>query len=233
MPVYQLIDEVIFPPQSHAEPNGLLAIGGDLSVKRLLFAYSSGIFPWFNEDDPILWWAPDPRFIIIPSELKVSRSLEKIIRQKKFTVTANRAFKKVVESCADIRKKGGEGTWITEEMIAAYCRLHELGFAHSIESWKGNKLAGGLYGLCLGKCFFGESMFHTETDASKVSFVSMVRALERRQFHLIDCQMPTEHLKSFGARGLRRHEFLERLTKGGVFPSAYQFPVEFDIFTEA
>lgn len=230
MPVYQLIDDIVFPPQSHAEPNGLLAIGGDLSTERLLLAYSSGIFPWFNEDDPILWWAPDPRFIVVPSEIKVSKSLEKVIRKGKFRVTANKAFNDVIKSCALIRKKGGEGTWITKEMIEAYCLLHELGYAHSIESWYNNKLVGGLYGLCLGKCFFGESMFHTVTDASKVAFVSMVRALEEQEYDLIDCQMPTEHLKSLGARGIRRNDFLERLIKGGVFPSTVQSPVSFHIF---
>ena len=230
MPVYQLIDEIIFPPQSHAEPNGLLAIGGDLSIERLLLAYSSGIFPWFNEDDPVLWWTPDPRFVIIPSELRVSKSLEKVIRKEKFRVTANKAFNEVIKSCAQIRKKGGEGTWITKEMIAAYCRLHEMGFAHSIESWHDNELAGGLYGLCLGKCFFGESMFHTITDASKVAFVTMVRDLEKQNFHLIDCQMPTDHLKSLGARGVRRNEFLDRLVRGGVLPSPVQSPVDFDFF---
>ncbi|MDH3974997.1 MAG: leucyl/phenylalanyl-tRNA--protein transferase [Deltaproteobacteria bacterium] len=232
MPVYQLIDEIIFPPQSHAEPNGLLAIGGDLSVERLLLAYSSGIFPWFNADDPILWWTPDPRFVIVPSEISVSRSLEKVLKKGKFAVTVNKAFNDVIKSCAQVRTEGGEGTWITKEMIRAYCKLHEMGFAHSIESWYEGKLAGGLYGLCLGKCFFGESMFHTVTDASKAAFVSMVRALEKRKFHLIDCQMPTEHLKSFGARGIRRNEFLDRLIKGGVFPSGEQCPVDFGIFND-
>ena len=226
MPVYQLIDETLFPPQSHAEPNGLLAIGGDLSIERLLMAYSSGIFPWFNEDDPILWWSPDPRFIVIPSELKVTRSLEKVIRQGKFKITVDKAFVDVISSCAGMRRKGGEGTWITKEMIRAYCRLHELGFAHSIESWQGGKLVGGLYGLSLGKCFFGESMFHTVANASKVAFVSVVRALEKQGFHLIDCQMPTDHLKSFGARGIRRNEFLGRLIEGGVLPSFEQCPVD-------
>lgn len=223
MPYYELIEEPIFPPPSHAEPDGLLAVGGDLSSDRLLLAYSSGIFPWFNEDDPILWWSPDPRFILEPKNLKVSRSLEKTLRQGKFEVRVNTEFEKVMRLCGDIRKgEGGEGTWITNDMVKAYCKLHELGFAHSVESWSQGELVAGLYGLCLGKCFFGESMFTKVPNASKVAFVTMVRALELLQFQLIDCQMPSKHLKSLGASGISRDKFIERLAKAGVVPSVNQ-----------
>ena len=225
MPYYELIDEPIFPPPSHAEPDGLLAIGGDLSVERLLLAYSSGIFPWFNEEDPILWWSPDPRFILNPKDLKVSRSLEKMMRQGRFEIRVDSAFEDVMRGCGDTRKEGG--TWITDAMIKAYCRLHELGFAHSVEAWQEDKLAGGLYGICLGRCFFGESMFTNISNASKVAFVTMVRELERLEFELVDCQMPSGHLKSLGAAGIPRQIFLERLIKGGVLPSVHHQPGTF------
>ena len=232
MPYYELIEEPIFPPPSHAEPDGLIAVGGDLSAGRLLLAYSSGIFPWFNEGDPILWWSPDPRFILDPKDLKVSRSLEKTIRQGRFDVRVNTAFEEVIRACGDTRKGEGEGdaegaevgTWITEAMIVAYCRLHELGFAHSVESWHEGELVGGLYGVCLGRCFFGESMFARKSNASKVAFVTMVRKLEELGFELIDCQMPSGHLKSLGATGIERDIFLERLQRGAVFPSVGQQP---------
>ena len=225
MPFYELIEEPIFPPPSHAEPDGLLAVGGDLSAERLLLAYSSGIFPWFNEDDPILWWSPDPRFILDPKDLKVSRSLEKTIRQGRFEVRVDTAFKEVMMACGDMRKEGG--TWITEAMIKAYCYLHELGFAHSVEAWHEGELVGGLYGICMGRCFFGESMFTNVSNASKVAFVTMVRELERLEFELVDCQMPSGHLKSLGAVGIPRHIFLERLVRGGVLPSVEQQPGRF------
>ena len=223
MPIYELVDDPIFPPLSHTEPDGLLAVGGDLSVDRLLLAYSSGIFPWFNEEDPILWWSPDPRFILEPCNLKVSRSLEKTIRQGRFEIRVNTEFENVIRSCADTRKgEGGEGTWITDDMLKAYCKLHELGFAHSVESWCDGELVGGLYGVSLGRCFFGESMFTKASNASKVAFVTMVRKLEGLKFELIDCQMPSGHLESLGAEGIPRHIFIERLAKAGVLPSANQ-----------
>lgn len=228
MPIYELIEDPIFPPLSHAEPDGLLAVGGDLSVERLLLAYSSGIFPWFNEDDPILWWSPDPRFILNPGDLKVSRSLDKTIKQGRFEVRVDSSFERVIRSCGDTRKGDGEGgTWITEDMIAAYCSLHELGFAHSVESWYGGDLVGGLYGVSLGSCFFGESMFTTMSNASKVAFVTMVRGLKGLDFELIDCQMPSEHLESFGAFGIPRDLFLQRLSKGGVSPTIDHEPGRF------
>ncbi len=228
MPVYQLIDEPLFPPLSHAEPEGLLAVGGDLSVERLLLAYSSGIFPWFNEGDPVLWWSPDPRFILEPAELKVSASLEKVIRQGRFRVTVNEAFADVMAGCADAKRKGASGTWITDDMLAAYVELHEAGYAHSVESWRENKLVGGLYGICLGRCFFGESMFHKAANASKVAFVTLVRGLEKQGFDLIDCQMPSGHLESLGARGIPRREFMDRLIEAGVHPTVEQVAVRLD-----
>ena len=203
-------------------------MAGVLSTERLLLAYSSGIFPWFNEDDPILWWSPDPRFILNPNDLKVSRSLEKTIRQGIFEVKVDSAFERVIRYCGDTRKGEGEaGTWITEDMIKAYCRLHELGFAHSVESWYEGDLVGGLYGVSLGNCFFGESMFTRMSNASKVAFVTMVRALKGLNFELIDCQMPSGHLESLGAAGIQRHIFLERLVQGGVLPSVDQVPGRF------
>lgn len=227
MPVYRLIEEPIFPPPQYAEPDGLLAVGGDLKPDRLLMAYSLGIFPWFGEGDPIMWWCPDPRFILDPSGLVVSRSLEKTIRKRIFHVTVNKAFREVIESCADVRKDGGSGTWITAEMMDAYCLLNEMGYAHSVESWCEGKLAGGLYGVSLGKCFFGESMFYKAANASKVAFAILIRELDRRGFELVDCQMPSEHLQRLGAVGIERRQFLERLCKGGVRPSIDPRPGDF------
>ncbi len=197
-------------------------------MERLLLAYSSGIFPWFNEGDPVLWWSPDPRFILEPAELKVSASLEKAIRQERFRVTVNEAFREVMAGCAQAKRKGASGTWITDDMLDAYVELHEAGFAHSVESWQENKLVGGLYGVCIGRCFFGESMFHKAANASKVAFVTLVRGLEEQGFDLIDCQMPSEHLESLGARGIERREFMERLADAGVYPSVEQVPVRLE-----
>jgi leucyl/phenylalanyl-tRNA--protein transferase len=219
MPVYRLIEQPVFPGPELAEPDGLLAVGGDLSPRRLLLAYSMGIFPWFNEGDPILWWSPDPRCILEPDQLKISRSLAKILRQGVFSVTFDQAFDQVISACARLRLEGGEGTWITDEMRQAYCLLHELGYAHSVESWKEGKLEGGLYGVCLGRCFFGESMFHRKANASKVALVTLAQRLQRHGFELIDCQLPTPHLESLGARQLPREEYLRRLRQGGVTPS--------------
>jgi leucyl/phenylalanyl-tRNA--protein transferase len=201
-----------FPPLSRAlkEPNGLLAAGGDLSIQRLLEAYRHGIFPWFSEGDPILWWSPDPRMVLLPAELKISRSLAKTLRKQRFRVTADSAFADIVEACRAPRA-GQSGTWITREMIAAYRRLHQAGHAHSVEAWLDDRLAGGLYGVALGRVFFGESMFARVADASKVALVALVRQLERWQFGLIDCQMRTAHLASLGAREIPREDFARRL----------------------
>ncbi len=192
-------------------------MGGDLSPHRLLLAYSLGIFPWFNEGEPPLWWCPDPRCVLLPAELKVSRSLSKLLRRNSFHVTSNRSFAQVIDNCAALREANG-GTWITDEMRAAYCRLHEFGYAHSVEAWLDGALVGGLYGVSLGRCFFGESMFFRVANASKVAFVTLVRHLREQGFTLVDCQLPSAHLASFGARSLPRSEFLQRLVDGGVTP---------------
>jgi leucyl/phenylalanyl-tRNA--protein transferase len=201
-----------FPPVELASPEGLLAVGGDLRAERLLEAYRHGIFPWYNPGQPILWWSPDPRAVLFPAKLRVSRSLGKTLRWKKFEVTLDTVFRDVMQCCAEPRNdRPGHGTWITPEMIEAYCVLHARGLAHSVESWLDGKLAGGLYGVALGSAFFGESMFSRETDASKVAFVRLVRQLEHWGFTLVDCQLPSAHLSSLGAEEIRRREFLERL----------------------
>jgi leucyl/phenylalanyl-tRNA--protein transferase len=208
-----------FPPLARAlhEPNGLLAAGGDLSPERLLMAYRHGIFPWFSEGQPILWWSPDPRMVLFPPELKVSRSLSKTLRKRPFEVRTDTAFRAVMQGCAAPRP-GEPGTWISPEMIAAYTRLHELGLAHSVETWRGDELVGGLYGIALGRMFYGESMFSHATDASKIAFVHLVRQLERWGFGMIDCQMKTEHLASLGAREIPRNEFARRLEELVNYP---------------
>jgi leucyl/phenylalanyl-tRNA--protein transferase len=216
MPIYLLSeDELQFPHPSLTSENGILAVGGDLSAERLILAYQYGIFPWFNEGDPILWWSPDPRFVLFPEELKVSRSMRPYFNQKKFGCTIDRDFGAVIRHCQQNRRgrQAGMGTWITEEMLEAYIRLHELGFAHSVEVWKGDELVGGLYGLAFGKCFFGESMFTKVSNASKFGFISLVRYLEERGFWLIDCQQETRHLASLGARSISREKFLSILEK--------------------
>jgi len=217
MTIYRLTEQIAFPDPELAEPEGLLAVGGDLSPHRLLLAYSLGIFPWFNEGEPPLWWCPDPRCVLFPAELKVSRSLSKLLRRNSFHITSNRSFDQVIDSCAALREANG-GTWITAEMRAAYCRLHELGYAHSVEAWLEGVLVGGLYGVSLGGCFFGESMFFRVANASKVAFVTFVRYLQEQGCTLVDCQLPSPHLASFGARSLSRREFLQRLVDGGVKP---------------
>ena len=206
-------DHLWFPSPDAAleDPDGLLAIGGDLAVDRLLLAYRSGIFPWFSEEQPILWWSPNPRCILLPHELHTSRSLRKTLRQSRYNVTIDKAFDEVVTACADLRS---EGTWITPDMKMAYSRLHQLRLAHSFEAWddEGN-LAGGLYGVAMGRCFFGESMFARQTDASKVAFTYMVRQLQAWQYALIDCQVENAHLRSLGARLVPRAEFLSILER--------------------
>ncbi len=211
MPVYRLTKKYIFPPAELAESDGLLAVGGDLSVERLVLAYSKGIFPWYSDDTPILWWSPDPRLVLFPEELKISKSLKQTIRKGVYRVTVNTAFEAVIRGCATVDRKAGEGTWITLDMIAAYVRLHEAGYAHSVESWLGDELAGGLYGVMLGRAFFGESMFARKTDASKVAFALYAAELFEKGIEIIDCQVTTEHLKRFGAREIPRAEFLNRL----------------------
>ncbi|MGZ8919215.1 MAG: leucyl/phenylalanyl-tRNA--protein transferase [Methylobacter sp.] len=197
-----------FPALNRAllEPDGLLAIGGCLSKNRLLNAYRHGIFPWFNPEDPILWWSPNPRLVLFPDKLYISRSLRKTMRKQIFTVTIDQAFDKVIAACAKPRKEGA-GTWITKEINEAYNELHQLGIAHSAEAWLNDELVGGLYGVTLGRVFFGESMFHTKTDASKVVFASLVEQLKSWNYQLIDCQMHTPHLESLGAQEIDRSYF--------------------------
>ncbi|MGE5028008.1 MAG: leucyl/phenylalanyl-tRNA--protein transferase [Betaproteobacteria bacterium] len=208
-----------FPPAESAlrEPNGLLAAGGDLSRERLIEAYSQGIFPWFNPGDPILWWSPDPRMVLLPADLKVSRSLRKTLKRRNYEIRVDTAFREVMEACAAPRD-GHHGTWITRAMIDAYTDLHRQGLAHSIETWIEDKLAGGLYGIALGRMFYGESMFSRQTDASKLAFVYLVRQLQRWGFGMIDCQMKTAHLASLGAHEIPRSEFSEKLAKLVKFP---------------
>ncbi len=213
MPIYRLPREPVFPDPARAEADGLLAVGGDLSPERLLAAYAAGIFPWYGPGSPILWWSPDPRLVLEPARLHVARSLQKTMRQGRYRVSADEAFERVIERCASRPRPGQDGTWITDDMLRAYVRLHQLGFAHSFEAWQGNELAGGLYGVSLGVAFFGESMFADAPDASKVAFVTAVEWLAARGIDLLDCQVATRHLERFGARGVSRDEFLARLAR--------------------
>lgn len=211
MPIFRLSEDLVFPPPELAEDDGLLAVGGDLSEGRLLLAYSKGIFPWYSEGSPILWWSPDPRLVLLPGELRVSRSLRQTIKKGIYEVTMDRAFEDVIRSCASVRRGPDEGTWITAEMIEAYVGLHNSGFAHSVESWYEGELAGGLYGVSLGGAFFGESMFARRADASKVAFVGLVGRLLDWGFTLVDCQVKTRHLISLGAREIPRAQFMNML----------------------
>ncbi|OPG83180.1 leucyl/phenylalanyl-tRNA--protein transferase [Stutzerimonas stutzeri] len=214
-------DDLSFPPLEMAlrEPNGLLAAGGDLRPERLLAAYRHGCFPWYQEGQPLLWWSPDPRTVLFPDELHVSRSLRKRMRYGDYRVTFDKAFAEVIQGCAGPRSYA-DGTWITTPMQDAYVRLHEMGVAHSVEVWQQGQLVGGLYGLAMGELFFGESMFSRATDASKVGFVTLVERLREWGFALIDCQMPTRHLESFGARSIPRAAFAEALAMHLDRPSA-------------
>lgn len=200
-----LAEDTVFPPVHTAlhRPNGLLCAGGDLSPERLLEAYRHGIFPWFSEGEPILWWSPDPRMVLFPSEIKISRSLARTLRCHQYEVRLDTAFANVIEACA-LPRADQNGTWITPAMQQAYCRLHTLGYAHSVETWIDGQLSGGLYGMALGRCFFGESMFSRRTDASKIALAHLARYLERRGYAVIDCQMKTAHLASLGAREIPR-----------------------------
>jgi leucyl/phenylalanyl-tRNA--protein transferase len=204
---------MVFPHPSLAEPGGLLAIGGDLSPQRLLLAYRNGIFPWFGDEGYYYWYAPDPRFVLFPGELVVHKSMRNVFNRGMFTVTFDRCFAEVMQACAETPREGQDGSWISEDFIEAYTELHRMGVAHSVEVWHEGALAGGLYGLALGKIFYGESMFARMSNASKVGFITLVRALEKAQFKLIDCQQETAHLASLGARGIPRELFLEYLNQ--------------------
>ncbi len=214
-----LDEQLIFPPVASADPNGLLAIGGDLEPERLLLAYRSGIFPWYSEGQPILWWSPDPRFVLFPRQLKISNSMQQVLRKDLFNFTVDRDFHRVIEACQKIKRVGQEDTWITPDMIEAYETLHEMGYAHSVEVWQDQTLVGGLYGISLGKLFFGESMFSKVANASKAGFIRLVRELEHKDFRLIDCQVYTDHLKSLGAVMIPRDEFLKILGEGLAGPA--------------
>ena len=211
MPIFRLSEKVSFPPPHFAARNGLLAIGGDLSEERLLLAYRLGIFPWFSPYDPILWWSPDPRLVLYPDKLHVSRRLRRTLRQGRFQATGDSAFHLVIKECAQIRVEQNEETWLIDDMIEAYCGLHELGYAHSIEIWSDGNLAGGLYGVAIGGSFFGESMFSRIRDASKVALVVLCRYLQDHLYDLIDCQVTTAHLTTMGAREIPRRRFLKQL----------------------
>lgn len=211
MPVFWLSEkDLSFPHPELANEDGILAIGGDLSVERLLIAYNNGLFPWYNPEDPILWWSPDPRFVLFPDELKISKSMRSYFNQRKFEVTFDTAFEKVIRNCKTQTRKGQVGgTWISEDMVNAYCNLYNEGYAHSVEVWKDEQLVGGLYGIALGKMFFGESMFSKENNASKVGFITLVKYLIAKDYQLIDCQQETTHLKSLGGKNIPRRSFLK------------------------
>lgn len=210
MPVFALQQELIFPPVELSEPDGLLAIGGDLSTERLLLAYRSGIFPWYNDETP-LWWCPDPRFVLFPDELKVSKSMKQLFKKDSFQYTVNTAFAEVINNCKTTARKDQDSTWITEEVKAAYIRLHQLGYAHSAETWLDGQLVGGCYGIRMGHVFFGESMFSKVSNASKYAFIKYVQQLARQGIELIDCQVYTSHLESLGAKMIPRKEFIQLL----------------------
>lgn len=218
MPIFALDKELIFPPVHLAEPDGLLAMGGDLSPERLLLAYQNGIFPWY-EEDIILWWCPDPRFVLFPGELKINKTVKSLLNKSVFEFTVNKAFKEVIQNCKNIKRSDQEGTWITAEVEKAYCNLHELGYAHSAEVWQNGQLAGGLYGVKLGKVFYGESMFSKSSNASRYAFTKYVQLLQTEGIELIDCQVHTEYLESMGARMINRKDFVNHLRQLAVLDS--------------
>lgn len=225
--LYWLTQELIFPPVDHAEDWGGLALGGDLSPERLLLAYRSGIFPWYEKDQPIIWHAPDPRFVLFPEKLHVPRSLRPILNQKRFTVTYDTAFRQVIRHCQQAKRPDQPGTWITEEMLEAYCHLHERGYAHSVEAWQDGKLVGGLYGISLGQVFFGESMFSIVSNASKVAFITKVQDLQQQGLILVDAQVHTPHLERFGAEEISRKQYMQYLKEGlryPTIPGKWRFP---------
>jgi len=219
MPLFQLTSDLAFPRPELAEPEGLLAVGGDLSVERLLLAYSLGIFPWFGEGDPILWWSPDPRMVLMPADFHVSDRLRRLHRQRKYRVMLDTAFPKVIAACADQPRPGQDGTWITREMEEAYIAVHQAGFAHSVEVWDGARLVGGLYGISLGTGFFGESMFSVEPNTSKLAIWTLAEQAKRWGFPFIDCQVHTPHLERLGGRDIPRRRFLKLLKEAVAQPT--------------
>ncbi len=213
MPITYLNEEIVFPPVNSAEESGMLAVGGDLSKERLIEAYRNGIFPWYSAGEPILWWAPDPRFVLFPSEIKISKSMKQVLARQIFEITYDRNFADVILGCSRPRIRQ-RGTWITDDMMTAYTELHREGYAHSVEVWMDGELAGGLYGISLGRCFFGESMFSCVENASKTALISLTLALRKLGFNIIDCQVYTAHLESLGARDIPRKIFQEQIKNG-------------------
>ena len=209
----RLSGDLFFPSAEYSTPKGIVAIGGDLSPERLLLAYKSGIFPWYNECDPIIWWSLDPRMVLFPEKLKVSKSMRPFFNQKKFQVTYNQDFEAVINACKNTYRPGQGGTWISDDMVEAYTNLHNLGHAHSVEVWQGDSMVGGLYGIKVGKVFCGESMFSLKTNASKFGFISAVQKMKSEGIEMIDCQQETDHLKSLGAETIRKVKFLDLLSK--------------------
>jgi leucyl/phenylalanyl-tRNA--protein transferase len=220
VPIFRLPREPAFPDPRRSEPDGLLAVGGDLSPERLLRAYAAGIFPWYSAESPILWWSPDPRMVLLPEWLHVPRSLARTARRAPYALRSDTAFGEVITRCGAKPRPGQDGTWLTAEMVDAYQALHALGFAHSFEAWDGDRLVGGLYGVSLGAAFFGESMFADAPDASKLAFVGAVEWLVTHGVELVDCQVKTDHLARFGAREMPRAEFLARLSRALERPTA-------------
>ncbi len=233
MPVYALEEDLVFPHPSEAEEDGLLAVGGDLSAERLLLAYANGIFPWYADDTPILWWSPNPRMLLFPQDFILRKSLKQKINNAKFQLRCDTAFEQVITECSQIKRKEEEGTWITDEMQQAYVQLHKLGFAHSVEVFEGNNLVGGLYGVSLGAAFFGESMFSKATDSSKIALYYLCRFCIHYGFEFIDCQMYTEHLSRMGAKEIPQEDFLqflaqamEKKTKKGAWTKLFEDFIE-------
>ena len=221
--MYFLSEELYFPPVDEASFPGVLAIGGDLSVERLLLAYRNGIFPWFNEDEPILWWSPPERMVVVPSLYKVSKSIRNLLNQNKFQVTFNQNFKEVIYNCQQIDRKEQDGTWISQDIIDSYTRLHEIGVAKSVEVWQNDKLVGGLYGVDLGHIFCGESMFSSVPNASKIAFVSLINYLKENNYKLLDCQVHNDHLEKLGAIEISRETFMHVLNSAAInFSSSNQ-----------
>ena len=212
--MYFLSTTLFFPSVSEASPEGILAVGGDLSSERLLLAYKSGIFPWFNVDEPIFWWAPNSRMVLFPEELIISKSMRNILNRNIFTITFNQNFSDVISNCQKIKREGQNGTWITNDIVNAYCQLHDLGIAKSVEVWQHGKLVGGLYGVDLGGVFCGESMFSKVSNASKVAFIALVNQLKKANYKLLDCQVYSEHLESLGCREIERDDFMKILNSG-------------------
>ena len=209
--MFLLSNELYFPPVTEADEEGILAIGGDLSTQRLLLAYRKGIFPWYSDDEPIIWWCPNPRFVLFPDEIKISKSMRAVLKKQTYSFTINNCFNNVIKNCKTINREGQSGTWISEEVIDAYTNLHNLGYALSAETWKNNKLVGGLYGVKMGNIFFGESMFSLSPNASKFAFIQLVQHLKNEGVKLIDCQVYTNHLESLGAKMIDRNDFMRLL----------------------